>query len=328
MKVVFFDTNKELRDFAKQYSLGIETIFIKESLNQLSNKKLVSLSDATILSVFAHSNQLDNKKLDLFSNLKLITTRSTGTNHIDMDYCAKRQIKIANVPYYGAQTVAEFAFGLLLNLSRHILKAQHDMAHNQIHISHYSGFDLFGKTIGIIGTGSIGQHMIRLAKGFGMKILAYDLFPKQELKELYVPFDKLLQQSDILSLHIPSTVQNHHLLDKKAFSKMKKGIYIINTARGDLIDTQALYQAIKSGIVAGAGLDVLENEDFLLHDDISLNDTQTTPQVLLDSALNLKLIQDPHVIATPHIAFNTTDALQRILKTTFDNIRQFQLQNA
>ena len=321
MKVVFFDTDQDLQSFAKQHPIkGAEFVFINETLNQVPLKKLKTLTDAEIISVFTHSEVLDPKKLDLFPHLKMIATRSTGVNHIDADYCAKRNIQIANVPYYGAQTVAEFAFGLLLNLSRHIIVAQQDMARNHIHIPEYIGFDLYGKTIGIIGTGSIGRHMITLAQGFGMHVLAYDLYPNKELQDFYVPLEKLYQQSDIISLHIPSTPENHHLLDKSAFKHMKKGVYIINTARGDLIDTQALYDAIQKGIVAGAGLDVLENEDILLHDDISLQDYGNDNQILLDSAMNLKLLQHPHVIATPHIAFNTSDALKRILKTTFENI--------
>ena len=326
MKVIFFDTDSDLKSFAKQHPIKNTTfVFEKNSLNQTSHKNLQSYSDAAVISVFTHSEILDPKKLDLFPNLKLIATRSTGINHIDQQYCHKRRIQIVNVPYYGAQTVAEFAFGLLLNISRHIINAQQDMARNRIHTSEYTGFDLYGKTIGIIGTGSIGRHMIRLANGFGMKVLAYDLYPTKELQDYYVSFESLLKQRDIISLHIPSTPENYHLLNQQAFKKMKKGVYIINTARGDLIDTQALYQAVKSGVVAAAGLDVLENEDILLHDDLLLHKHNNETQILLDSAMNLKLLQHPHVIATPHIAFNTTDALQRILQTTFQNIRNFCL---
>ena len=324
MQVVFFDTDKALRTYATAHPIqSAQMTFFETGLNQTSTKKLSNVLDAQIISVFTHSEMLDNKKLDLFPNLKLIATRSTGVNHIDEAYCTKRQIQIQNVPYYGAQTVAEFAFGLLLTLSRHICSANHDMMHGHIHVPDYTGFDLFGKTIGIVGTGSIGQHMIQLAQGFGMRILAFDLFPKPHLQNYYVPFDTLLSQSDIISLHIPSTPENRHILDAQSFRKMKKGVYIINTARGDLIDTQALYDAIKKGIVAGAGLDVLENEDILLHDDISFCNYNDNTQLLLDSTINLKLLQHPHVIMTPHIAFNTTDALNRILQTTFNHIQQF-----
>ncbi|MBQ4472262.1 MAG: hydroxyacid dehydrogenase [Alphaproteobacteria bacterium] len=323
-KVIFFDADSDLCCFMGSHPIdNTEIVCMESSLNKISLSKLVPYLDAEIISVFTHSDVLSNHRLSLFPNLKMIATRSTGTNHLDMKYMKKHKITITNVPYYGAQTVAEFAFALILNLSRRVLIAQQDMSHNQIHIPEYVGFDLYGKTIGIIGTGSIGRHMIRLAQGFGMRVLAYDLYPNKELKHLYVPLSQLYKESDIISLHIPSTPKNHHILNKTAFRQMKRGVYIINTARGDLIDTAALYEAVKGGKVAGAGLDVLENEDILIHDDISFKDYSQNTQFLLDSAINLKLLQHPHIIATPHIAFNTRDALLRIMNTTFENIKNF-----
>ena len=236
VEVIFFDSDKTLMHFAAEHPIpNCSYTFFSSSLNHTNNKKLLFYKNAEILSVFAHSDVLDTKKLDFFPNLKLIATRSTGINHIDKAYCQKRNIQIQNVPYYGAQTVAEFAFGLLLALSRHLISATQDMSHNQIHISKYTGFDLYGKTIGIVGTGSIGAHMIQLAQSFGMKILAYDLYPNKTFKKLYVPFHQLLKESDIISLHIPSTPQNYHLFNKKTFTQMKKGAYLINTARGTSI---------------------------------------------------------------------------------------------
>ena len=166
--------------------------------------------------------------------------------------------------------------------------------------------------------------MIKLAQGFQMNVIAFDIFQKKELKDLYVnSLDELYQNSDIISLHIPSTKENYHLLNENAFQKMKKGVVIINTARGDLIDTQALYNALKNGTVGGAGLDVLENEDFLIHDDIETSNLFKDRDFLLDSALNLKLLQFKNVIATPHIAFNSIDAVNRINETTCQNIQLF-----
>ena len=157
-----------------------------------------------------------------------------------------------------------------------------------------------------------------------MKVIAYDLYQNPSLKELYTnSLNELYQKSDVISLNIPSTPENRHFLNKNAFSKMKKGVYIINTARGDLIDASALYMAIKKGIVAGAGLDVLENEDFLLHDETEISPNLKNSDFLLTSAINLKLLQCPNVITTPHIAFNTHDAICRINATTYENIRAF-----
>ena len=323
--ILFFDTDNLLKDFATDKTIqGYKSIFFDKDINSVSNAEIAPYLNSKIISLFTHSNMVENTQLDKFKNLKLITTRSTGYNHIDLEYCKQRGIAVCNVPKYGETTVAEFAFGLLLAMARKIIQGRNGMAHNHVEISNYMGFDLFGKTIGIIGTGSIGRHMIGLAKGFGMKVIAYDPYPIQALKDLYVPsIQDIFKQADIISLHVPSTSQNHHMLDETAFSMMKRGVIIINTARGDLIDTQALYCAIRSGIVGGAGLDVLENEDFLIHDDVLTCPRATDRDMLLDSAMNLKLLQFRNVIATPHIAFNSIDAINRINATTFDNIMAF-----
>lgn len=323
--ILFFNTDKELTDYAAANPIdGTRFVFFDESINATPDKRLEAFQDAEIISLFVHSERVDNKKLDLFPHLKLIATRSTGFNHIDLAYCKQRGIAVTNVPCYGETTVAEFAFGLLLALSRKIIIANNDMAHSRIAIGEYMGFDLMGKTLGVIGTGSIGRHMIQIARGFGMNVLAYDPYPTPALKDLYVDTpSKIYEQADVISLHVPSTPENFHMLNAAAFTKMKPGVLIINTARGDLIDTQALYQALRQGIVGGAGLDVLENEDFLLHDEVSTPDKMTDNDFLLDSAMNLKILQFKNVIATPHIAFNSIDAINRILKTSFDNIRTF-----
>lgn len=324
-QILFFDSDSILEDLiASQPIPNSEIIFFPESLNVISKAEIRPYLSAEVISCFTHSEMLDNKKLDLFPQLKLIATRSTGFNHIDLNYCRKRKIAVVNVPAYGASTVAEFAFGLLIALSRKMIRAKNDMAQNMIDNRYYMGFDLSGKTIGIIGTGSIGRHMIQIAKGFDMKIIAYDPYPNPKLKDFYVKnLEDIYAQSDIISLHIPSTKKNRHLIDKKAFQKMKKGVILINTARGDLIDTQALYEALKNGIVGGAGLDVLENEDFLLHDDIALTPHAQNTDFLLDSAMNLKLLQFKNVIVTPHIAFNSIDAINRINIITVQNITAF-----
>ena len=325
-QILFFDSDNLLQDFVEAHPIpGTHPVFIDTSLNATDIKSLEPYRDIHVLSCFTHSETLPEDKLDLFPNLRLIATRSTGFNHINLEYCRKRGIAVANVPAYGATTVAEFAFALLLALARKVIRAKNDMAHNRIEMKHYLGFDLFGKTIGIIGTGSIGRHMVRIAQGFGMNIIAYDPYPSDALKGIYVnDITTIFRESDIISLHIPSTPENHHLLDMNAFQQMKPGVIIINTARGDLIDTQALYMALKNGIVGGAGLDVLENEDFLLHDEIMVDAAGHTNDFLLDSAMNLKLLQFRNVIATPHIAFNSIDAINRINEITLDNIRGFQ----
>jgi len=324
-KVLFFNGDNILLDYLHTHPTPhFEPVVFKESLNHIPLSLLEEYKEVEALSVFVHSESLSTERLDYFKNLKIIATRSTGFNHIDLKYCKKRNISVVNVPRYGESTVAEFAFGMLLNLTRHIIQGRNGMAHNHVDIPSYMGFDLMGKTLGVVGTGSIGQHMIQIAKGFQMNVLAFDLYPKKELKDIYVKtLDELYKKSDIISLHVPSTKENYHLLDEKAFQKMKKGVIIINTARGDLIDTQALYGALKTGQVGGAGLDVLENEDFLIHDDIETSNLFKDKDFLLDSALNLKLLQFKNVIATPHIAFNSIDAVNRINQTTCENMVAF-----
>lgn len=323
--VLFFNADAILKNYINDCShLKITPILFEENLNSIDSSKLEPYKDTEIISVFVHSEPLCTEKLELFKNLKLIATRSTGFNHIDLAYCKKRKIQVVNVPKYGEATVAEFSFGLLLTLSRHIIQGRNGMAHNHVEIEKYMGFDLMDKTIGIIGTGSIGQHMIQLANGFGMKVLAYDLHQQACLKQYYVnSLDEIYHKSDIISLHIPSTPQNYHLINENALKKMKKGVIIINTARGDLIDTQALYTALKNKTIGGAGLDVLENEDFLIHDDVETSLKLKDTDFLIDSALNLKLLQFKNVIATPHIAFNSIDAINRINETTFHNIHSY-----
>lgn len=324
-QILFFDSDSLLTHFIRKHPVSeVTPVFFRESLNTAPLNKVEPYRDVEIISLFTHSEVVLNERLDLFPSLKLIATRSTGVNHIDLEYCKRRGITVVNVPKYGEATVAEFSFGLLLALARQIIRAKNDMAHNRIEMSNYMGYDLQGKTIGIIGTGSIGRHMIQLAQGFNMKVLAFDKYPAADLKKFYAKdLKSIFKRADIISLHIPSTPENFHLLDEEAFRLMKKGVIIINTARGDLIDTQALYQALKSGKVGAAGLDVLENEDFLLHDEVATAPHMKDSAFLLDSAMNLKLLQFRNVIATPHIAFNSIDAISRINATTLENIRLF-----
>lgn len=321
--IIFFDSDDFLEKFSAENPIkGTAVSFFKSGFNKTSDSKLKGISDAEIISVFTHSGILSNKKLDLFPKLKLITTRSTGFNHIDLDYCKARNIAVCNVPKYGATTVAEFTFGLILCLTRHIIAANYGMTHNQSQAFSYLGMDLNGKVLGVVGTGSIGQHVIKIAEGFGMQIVAYDRYHNSGLKKYYVKsLPELYAKADIISLHIPSTPENEHIINEEAFNQMKDGVIIVNTARGNLIDSSALYTSILKKKVAAVGLDVLENEDFLLRDETNIS--FEGKEFFLESALNLKLMQFKNVLVTPHIAFNSLDAIYRIMETTFENIKGF-----
>ena len=289
---------------------------------------LSKIMDAEIISVFIYSD-LDAPLLSQLPALRMIATRSTGVNHIDTVFCRERNIVVSNVPSYGANTVAEHTFALLLSLSRKIYQARERTLRNDFSFHGLQGFDLMGKVLGVIGTGQIGRHVIRIAKGFEMQVLAHDPHPDAVASERlgfeYVGLDALLARSDVISLHCPLTAETQHLIGKSAFKKMKKGVYLINTARGGLIATEVLLWALDAGIVAGAGLDVLEEEE-AVREERELLSGRFDGQKLRAVLYNHVLAKHERVIITPHIAFNSREAVERILETTLQNISAYLAQ--
>ena len=246
-KIVFYHINAEDKKFFEKNlkKSGHELVFETNSLNG-DNASLAA--DADIISLFV-SCDASKDNLQQMRNLKHIATRSTGYNHIDLEYAKSQNISVSNVPSYGENTVAEYTFMLILAMLRKIIPSVEQIKSGQIHHEAIAGYDLAQKTIGVIGTGKIGAHVIQIAAGFEMEILAYDPFPKPALagkyNVRYVGLDDLFAKSDIITLHAPYTKENHHLLDAKAFGKMKSSTVVINTARGELIDTDALLEALK-----------------------------------------------------------------------------------
>lgn len=284
--------------------------------------------NAEVLCIFVEA-RIGEDELKRFPALKLIATRSTGFDHIDLSAAKARGIVVVNVPSYGENTVAEFAFALLLALSRRIIDADERVREiGTFSPSGLRGFDLAGKTIGIIGTGHIGAHLIRMAQGFGMKVIGSDAYPNVELSHTlnfpYVSLEELLATSDIITLHVPYNERTHHLINKENIGNIKKGAYLINTARGAVIETQALVEALKSGILAGAGLDVLEEEGYLADETALLIAPHPREEELKIVLADHYLINHPRVIVTPHLAFNTTEAVERILDTTIENMLNFK----
>jgi len=328
VKVVFFDVKEHEKEYIERNKPeNCEFVLLPDNFHCDLEKDLQVAGDADIISVFTTS-RVRKDFLKEFKNLKLISTRSTGYSHIDTNYCKERNIPVVNVPRYGDSTVAEFAFGLLLEIARNISTAYNDLRRGVISPQSYIGIDLFEKTIGIIGTGAIGTHAAKIAKGFGMNILAYDPYPKKELEQSiglkYVTLDELYEKADIITLHAPATKENFHMINEAAFNKMKNGVIIINTARGEIIDTEALYKALKSGKVAGAGLDVLECEEILGNEDQYIPKIDCIdPQCLTKTLINHRMLDMPNVVITPHVAYDSHEALQRILDTTFNNIKAF-----
>ena len=312
-----------LKENLKKHSVS----FISASLNK-NNFELAK--NAQVIGVFVAS-KIDREVLSHLQKLKLIVTRSTGFDHIDIEECRKRKITVCNVPHYGENTVAEHTFALILNLTRKIHKAYERTIRGDFTIEGLRGIDLQGKTLGVIGAGSIGQHVIRIAKGFEMNVIAYDKFKSLKLaKNLgfkYVPFHRLLKNSDVISLHTPYNKSTHHLIDKKIISKMKKGVILINTARGGLMETKALLEGVQSGKIGGAGLDVLEGECFIREEKQILSRHFLKECDLKTVLQNHVLLKQDNVLITPHNAFNSWEALHRILDTTILNINSFLKKN-
>lgn len=325
---VFFDVKEIEKDrLLAAKPDNCDFILFSHSLHTNFDRIKDKIKDTEILSIFT-STSAPGDLLKHFPNLKLICARSTGYNNIDLEYCKLNNITVVNVPKYGDNTVAEYTFGLLLDAMRKISFSYSNLKSGKIDIHSNMGHDLIDKTIGIVGTGAIGSNVIRIANGFGMNIVCYDKYPKQELIDKYnvkyLELDELLEKSDIISLHIPSTKENFHLINESSFGKMKKGVVIINTARGEIIDTHALYKAIQNKIVAAAGLDVLECEDILTNETQYLMKIDCVKEECLAKTLiNHKLLELPNVVVTPHVAFDTEEAVFRIVDTTIDNIKGF-----
>lgn len=246
--------------------------------------------------------------------VKLIAMRSSGYNNIDIK-AAYRKINIVRVPAYSPNAVAEHAMTLLLGINRKIHKAYNRTRDFNFSLSGLVGFDMYGKTIGVIGTGKIGQVFIDICKGFGMNVIAYDPYPTKNKEISYVSLDELFKNSDIISLHCPLTEQTKHIINQESIKKMKDGVYLINTSRGGLIESNALLQHLKEGKIKGAGLDVYEEEANLFFEDLS--------GVIIDDDVLSLLVSLPNVIITSHQGFLTEEALSNIAKTTLSNLDQF-----
>ena len=324
MKIAFFDLEDWEIDYLKERIVGFDVSYFKEGVKQVSLKKF---KDIDVLCVFVFS-PVDKDLLDKLPNLKYIMTMSTGFDHIDLDECSRRNIKVCNVPSYGENTVAEHAFGLILNLSRNIHKAYTRTLKDEFSFDGLIGFDLKDKTIGVLGTGKIGRNLIRMAKGFDMKVIAYDPFPNYDLSSSlgfsYVSFDDLLKSSDVISIHVPLNRHTFHLINEENIAKMKQGVLLINTARGAIIDTHALIQGLESGMIGGAGLDVLEGELLIKDEKEMVHSLSSLPREQMRLLLeNHALMKMSNVIVTPHLAFYSKEGLIRILNTTLDNLFDF-----
>ena len=319
MKIAFFEIEDWEEDYLKNKLRRHKLVFFKDSIDE---KTAEGIKDFDTVCIFIYS-KIDKKILKKFRNLKAVITRSTGFDHIDIVECRKRKILVSNVPYYGENTVAEHTFALILDLSRKIHKSYERTTRGNFSLDGLRGFDLKGKVLGIIGLGHIGKHVARIARGFEMEILSYSLtkdykFAK-EYNVDYVSLNNLLKNSDIVTIHCPYNKQTRYLLNSRNIKLMKKGAYLINTARGGIVDTRALVKSLAEGNLGGAGLDVLEEES-LIKEEIQLLSKNFPKENLQNLLENHLLLTFDNVIITPHNAFNSKEALQRILDTTIKNI--------
>ncbi|OHA89352.1 MAG: hypothetical protein A2653_01520 [Candidatus Zambryskibacteria bacterium RIFCSPHIGHO2_01_FULL_43_25] len=323
MKILYsFDKEAE-KEFVSRALSDYDVVFHPGSLQD----GIWSGNGIECLCIFVDS-KVGKEEFDKLPDLKLVATRSTGYDHVDVEEAKKRGIAVANVPTYGEHTVAEFAFALLLTISRKIFEARKRVIETGSFSSEgLMGFDLKGKTIGVVGTGNIGKNLIKIARGFEMNILAFDIHEDQEFAEKmgfkYVSLSDLFKESDVISLHLPENEHTHHLINKDKLAEMKPGVVIVNTARGGLIDTEALVEGLEKGIIGGVGLDVLSEEGYVADEIKLIGKPHPQEEQLKNLLMNHYLIDHPRVIITPHTAFNTKEAMGRILGVTIDNIKSF-----
>lgn len=323
MKITFFEIEQWEQEFLQFQLPGYSLSFYEEVLTK---DNASSVADTEILSAFIYS-ALSPEILSQLPKLKLISTRSTGFDHIDITYCKKKSISVCNVPTYGVNTIAEHTFALILALSRNIILSVERTRRGDFSLDGLWGFELAGKTLGIIGLGHIGRRVAEIAKTFKMNILVTTRHPDQNLAQqlgiTFVDLSTLLRNSDIVSLHVPLSPETHHLINRDNIALMKKGSMLINTARGAVVETEVVVWALEKGILAAAGLDVLEEECALKEERVLLTKEFLKTCDLKIQLLNHVLLTKKNVIITPHNAFNSHEALAEILKTTVDNIASF-----
>lgn len=316
MKIAIFDARsydiRALEEANKSFGFTLE--FFEERLHEKS-VELAHYFDVVCPFVNCQVNEKVMTKLEEFG-VGLIALRAAGYNGIDIQAANRHRIKVARVPAYSPEAVAEHNFALLLTLIRKVHRAYNRVRDQNFSLDGLEGFTLHGKTYGAIGAGKIGQSTIKIAKGFGCNVIAYDPYENQEIAtEIgfeYVQLDELLKKSDIISLHLPLTEQTKHIINPTTLTKTKQGAVIINTSRGGLIDTAALIEALKSGKIAGVGLDVYELEEGVFFNDLS-------DQLLLDDKL-ARLLTFPNALITSHQGFLAREALDSIANTTLNNV--------
>jgi D-lactate dehydrogenase len=317
MKIAVFSTKSYDRTYLQQYNTGHQLTFFE---NKLDRQSAILTAGHDAVCVFVN-DILDEYVLKIIAELgvKLILFRCAGYNNIALEKARDLGFTLLRVPAYSPYAVAEHAVALVLTLNRKTHKAYNRVREGNFSLERLEGFDLYQKTIGVVGTGKIGEIFIRIMRGFGCRIIAFDPFPNQQLIDeglTYVSKEELLSESDIISLHCPLTSDTHYFIDESSLQKVKNGMMLINTSRGGLVDTQSVLKALKSGQVGYLGIDVYEQEGDVFFRDWS--------ESIIDDDILLLLMTFPNVLITSHQGFFTNEALTEIAKTTFENIDTYK----
>lgn len=327
-KMLFFDYRESEKKFFEQHKFeNYDIKFFTESLNEetITSLEEKDFEETMIISVFIAS-KVTGEIISRFKNLRVISTRSTGYDHIDLNPCINKNIAIINVESYGHSSVAQFTFGTIIMLVRRIYPAILSQTNKTYLLENFCGRDLKQLTLGVVGTGAIGQSVCKFAKCFGMRILAYDIRQQNDListhEVQYVELDALLKNSDIVTLHLPYTKDNYHMFGVKQFELMKNASYFINVSRGELVDTEALLNIAKSGKFKGIALDVVACQNNNPTSDINLENTSSITCIETSKTVQ-ELSQIDNVIITPHIAYDTQEAVDYILNATFEGLSDY-----
>ena len=321
-KVTFFSTQAYDKVFFEKYNtdFGYELDFFDTQLNE-QTAKLISNTDVVCVFVNDVVNASVIKQL-AERKVRIIALRCAGFNNVDLEAAKKYNLKVCRVPAYSPEAVAEHAMAMILTLNRKTHKAYNRVREQNFSLNGLLGFDLHGKTVGIIGTGNIGKAFAKIVTGFGCKVLAFDIVTDAEMEKggvTFVSLETIFKESDIISLHCPLNEKTKHLIDKKSLSMMKEHVMIINTSRGGLIETACVIEGLKEGKIGYLGIDVYEQEEKLFFRDLS-------EDIIQDDAIQ-RLMSFPNVLVTAHQAFFTNEALTQIALVTFSNIESLLTQN-
>jgi D-lactate dehydrogenase len=317
MKISFYNTKSYDREYFDRYNPGYEIIYMPVALNLQT--ALLS-AGSTVVCAFVNDS-IDQQTISVLKKqgVELIAMRCAGYNNVDLRFASEQGIKVVRVPAYSPHAVAEHTMALILTLNRKTHKAYNRVREGNFSVDKLMGFDLYEKTVGVVGIGKIGACFAAIAKGFGCRVLAFDILASAgEVKDgiQYEPLDAVLSKSDIISLHCPLTPETYHLVNEESLAQMKAGAMLINTSRGALIDTHAVIDALITGHLGYLGIDVYEQEEHIFFEDLS-------GTVIKDDML-MRLMTFPNVLITAHQGFFTSEALTEIARTTFQNIAAFE----